>query len=88
MYGTMIRMFIPMFLSSLPQPFKGNPWLVNSTHQNFRTQIFHHQCDYMLKFQSSKKNTSILERTWPRNYMDAKNDPYQAPTLAYSKKMD
>jgi hypothetical protein len=33
----------------------------------------------MLGFQSSKnKNTSILEKTWPRNDMDAKDDPYQA----------
>jgi hypothetical protein len=55
MYGTMIKMFIPMFLSTLPQPLKGNPWLVDSTHQNFKTRIFHRQCDYMLGFQLSKK---------------------------------
>lgn len=42
----------------------------------------------MLGFQSSKKKTSILEKTWPRNDMDAKYDPYQAPTLAYIMEMD
>jgi hypothetical protein len=72
----------------LPQPLKANPWLVDLTHQNFKTRLFHHKCDYMLGFQSSKKKTSILEKTWPRNDMDAKYDPYQAPTLAYIMEMD
>ncbi len=30
-------MFIPKFLSNLPQPLKNNPWLEDPTNKNFKT---------------------------------------------------
>jgi len=41
-----------------------------------------------LGFQTSKKNDSILERKWPRNEPDIKDDPYEAPVLACEMEMD
>ncbi len=58
------------------------------TNQNFRTR-FHWQCDYLLGFQvPQKKNNSILEKRWPRNELDEKDDPYVALTIASNKEMD
>jgi hypothetical protein len=34
-----------------------------------------------------KISDSILEKKWPRNALDAKDNPYEAPTLAYNKEM-
>jgi hypothetical protein len=36
-YGTMIKMFIQEFLSSLPQPLGDNPWPTNLTNTNLKT---------------------------------------------------
>ncbi len=47
-YGTIIKMFMPEFLSSLPQPPKDNPWPTHLMNQNFRPR-FHQQCNYLLK---------------------------------------
>jgi len=35
-----------------------------------------------------KKSDSILEKKWPRNELNAKDNPYEAPTFAYNKEMD
>ncbi len=70
-------MFILKFLNSLPQPPKDNPWPTNSISKKFRTQC-HCQCNYLVGFQASRKiNDSILEKRWPINNTDAKDDPYQ-----------
>jgi len=37
--GTMIKMFMPKFLNSLPQPPRNNPWPTHLTNQNFRTRF-------------------------------------------------
>jgi hypothetical protein len=40
-------------------------------------------------FQVSKKiNDSILEKRWPRNDTDVKDDPYETPTLVYNREMN
>jgi hypothetical protein len=40
-------------------------------------------------FQTSRKiNNSILKKRWPKNNTDAKDDPYQTPTLSYNREMD
>ncbi len=36
-YGTLIKMFKPEFLSSLRQPLGDNPWPINLTNKNFKT---------------------------------------------------
>jgi hypothetical protein len=53
-YGIMIKMFIPQFLSSLPQPTWNNPWLTHPANINFKTR-FHWQCDYLLKSMHPKE---------------------------------
>jgi len=35
-----------------------------------------------------KKSDSLLEKNWPRNNVNANNDPYEAPVLPYIKEMD
>jgi hypothetical protein len=35
-----------------------------------------------------KINNSILEKNWPRNYGNAKDDPYETPIFAYDIEMD
>ncbi len=50
----MIKMFMPKFLNSLPQPPRNNPRLARSTNTNFKTR-FHQQCDYLLGFQTPKR---------------------------------
>jgi hypothetical protein len=43
----------------------------------------------MLGFQASKKiNNLVLEKRWPRNDIDANDDPYQTHALAYNREMD
>ncbi len=40
-------------------------------------------------FQTSKKiNDLVLEKKWPRNNTNAKDDPYETPTLAYNREVD
>jgi hypothetical protein len=34
------------------------------------------------------KKNSILEKNWPRNDTNIKDDPYEAPIFAYSREMD
>ncbi len=61
-YVIVIKMFIPEFLSNLPQPPRDNPWPKDLINRNFITQ-FHRQCDYLLGFQASKKiNNSVPEK--------------------------
>jgi hypothetical protein len=38
-YGIVIKMFIPKFLRSLPQPLGDNPWPTHPTNRNFRTRF-------------------------------------------------
>jgi hypothetical protein len=79
-------MFMPKILNNLPQPPKNNPWPTHSTNWNFKTR-FHWQWNYLLGFQAPKKiNNSILEKKWPINESDAKDNPYA--TFAYNKEMD
>jgi len=81
-------MFIPKFLSSLPQPPIDNPWPKDLTNNYFKTQ-FHGQCDYLLGFQTSRKISDlVLEKKWPKNDINAEDDPYKTPTLAYNREMD
>jgi hypothetical protein len=35
-----------------------------------------------------KIRDSILEKKWPRNDWDVKDDPYETPKLAYNREMD
>jgi hypothetical protein len=35
-----------------------------------------------------KISDSILEKKWPKNKSNVKDDPYETPTLAYNKGMD
>ncbi len=35
-----------------------------------------------------KISDSLLEKNWPRNNVNANNDPYEAPVLPYIKEMD
>jgi hypothetical protein len=43
----------------------------------------------MLGFQASKKvNDPPLEKRWPRNDIDAKDDSYQTLALSYNREMD
>jgi hypothetical protein len=35
-----------------------------------------------------KISNSILENKWPRNELELGDNPYEAPTLAYSKEID
>jgi hypothetical protein len=37
---------------------------------------------------AQKISDSILEKKWPRNKSNIEDDPYEAPTFAYSKEMD
>jgi hypothetical protein len=84
----MIKMFILAFLSILPQPPRDNPWLVDPTNKKITTS-FHCQCNYLLGFQASRKiSYLVLEKKWPRNDTDVKDDPYQTPTFFYDKEMD
>jgi len=81
-------MFISEFLSTLLKPLKDNPWPQDLTKKNFRIW-FHQQCDYLLGFQASKKiNDLVLEKRWPRNDIDAKDDPYKTHAFAYNREMD
>jgi FtsZ-interacting cell division protein ZipA len=42
-----------------------------------------------LGFQASKKRSnSILEKKWPRNNTNVKDDPYETLALAYNREMD
>jgi len=42
-----------------------------------------------LGFQASKKiNDLVLEKRWPRNNIDAKDDPYKTHAFAYNREMD
>jgi len=42
-----------------------------------------------LGFQASRKiNNLVLEKRWPRNNTDVKDDPYETHTLAYNREMD
>ncbi len=46
-------------------------------------------CDYLLGFQTSRKiNDSVLEKRWPRNDTNAKDDPYKTLALVYNREMD
>jgi hypothetical protein len=36
---------------------------------------------------AKKINNSILEKKWPRDNSNAKDDPYETPVLAYSKEV-
>jgi hypothetical protein len=38
-YSTMIKMFIPEFLNSLPQPLGENSWPKDPINKNFKTQF-------------------------------------------------
>jgi hypothetical protein len=81
-------MFIPEFLNSLPQTPRNNPRPIDPTNKNFKTRI-HYQYDYLLGFQMSKKvNDSPLEKRWPRNNTEAKDDSYQTFALSYNREMD
>ncbi len=51
--------------------------------------MIHWQCNYLLGFNAPQKiNNSILEKNWPRNYGNAKDDPYETPIFAYDIEMD
>ncbi len=40
-------------------------------------------------FQASGKISNwVLEKRWPRNDIDVKDDPYKTSTLAYNREMD
>jgi hypothetical protein len=42
-----------------------------------------------LGFNAPKKiNDSILKNNWPKNSVDAEDDPHEAPVVAYNKEMD
>jgi hypothetical protein len=42
-----------------------------------------------LGFQTSKKISDlVLEKRWPRDDTNAKDDPYETPTLAYNSVVD
>ncbi len=90
MYGIIIKIFTPKFLNNLPQPIRNNPWRMHPINQNYKMR-FQKQCDYLLGFQSERKcclKDTFLQKNWPKNVFDSKNDVYESPRFMYKKKID
>jgi len=83
----MIYMFDEDFLNSLLQPSKDNPWSAHLTNQNYRTWNLK-QSNYLLGFVFPNKYSFkiAINKKWPKNQSDPKEDEYESATLVYCTK--
>ncbi len=88
-YAMVICMVDEKFLNNLLYLSRNNPWLAHPTNQNYKTQNLK-QSDYLLGFVSPNKYSLeiTINKKWPENQSDSKEDKYKSPTLVYYKEID
>jgi hypothetical protein len=77
-------MFDENFLNNLLQPLRNSPWLAHLTNRNYKIGLLR-QSDYLLGFVSPNKYSfeNTINKKWPNNQNDLKEDKYKSPTLVY-----
>lgn len=85
-YVTMIYMFDEDFLNNLLQLLGENLWLAHPTNQNYKTWL-KKQSYYLLEFLFSNKYylEIVINKKWPNNQSDLKENEYESPTLTYCR---